>query len=175
MRAHSPPRPATAPAIKGAAAIPLPSPSDTPPLVQGRPTSGSVVQKISLDRLAFGPAGRRKINPRSIQSLADRIHLTGRLHSLMVILSEDAHYHVVAGERRFAALQLLAKKGLISQFFPVPCRVIQANLTVDLGGVESLAQPDERRRRFLDLRERCPGLLLASELVPEHLTPELGS
>jgi ParB family chromosome partitioning protein len=165
MRSQLQPRPATPQAIREAVTTELPSPIDLLPLAHGRPRPGSVIQKISLDRLGFSPAGRRKINRQSIEALAARIHLSGQLHRLMVVLREDAQYYVVAGERRFAALQLLAEKGLIPPSFPVPCRVIQANLAVDLSAAEPLAQPDERRQRFLDLRERCPGLVTGSELA----------
>jgi hypothetical protein len=83
----------------------------------------------------------------------------------MVVPSENGQYYVVAGERRFAALQLLAKQGRIPRSFPVPCRVIATSLTVDLSATGPRAQRDERRQRFLDLRARCPGLVTGSELA----------
>jgi ParB-like nuclease family protein len=171
MRSRLQPRATDRQAIKEAATTALPSPFNALTPAEGKPTPGSVIEKISLDQLAFGPAGCRKIKPQSIQALAARIHATGQLHSLMVVLSEDAQYYVVAGERRFAALQLLAEKGLILRSFPVPCRVIQAKAATEAGLVSDFPagssdiEADERRRRFLDLRKRCPGLLTGSELA----------
>ena len=179
MRSRLQPRPAAPQAMKEAVIAALPSPSDGLDAclhrarrdAQGTGTPGSVIQKISLDRLAFGPAGCRKLNPQSIQALAARIHATGRLHSLMVVHSEDAQYYVVAGERRFAALQQLAAKCLIPRSFPVPCRVIQAKAATKTGLVNhfpagsSDAEADARRCRFRALRNRCPGLFTGSELA----------
>jgi ParB-like nuclease domain len=144
----------------------LPSPIDALTLTQGKPTPGSTIQSIALDHLCLPTGSRRKISPKTIQALSTRIHATGQLQSLMVVPNEEAQYYVVAGERRFAALQLLVEKGLISRSFPVPCRVIEANPTLDVSAVAApRAQPNERRRRFLDLRERCPGLVTGSELA----------
>ena len=43
-----------------------------------------------------------------------------------MVPAEDFKYHVVAGERRLAALKLLAEKGRIASRYPVVCRVIKA-------------------------------------------------
>ena len=84
----------------------------------------------------------------------------------MVVPNEGAQYYVVAGERRFAALQMLLKQGRISHSFPVPCRVIATSPTVDL-----CAEADDRRQRFLDLRDRCPGLVTGSEFAARRSLP----
>ena len=102
MRSHFQTRPTEPRAIPDAVTPGLPSPT---------PESG--IQWIELDRLAVAPAGRRKIGVESIGRLAERIHATGQLQSLIVVPAEDFDYHVVAGERRLAALQLLADKGQI--------------------------------------------------------------
>ena len=142
----------------GATALPSPTPQTT-------------VQSIALDRLAFPPGGRRRISPQSIHALADRIHATGQIQSLMVVPGEDSQYCVVAGDRRFAALRLLARQGRIPPAFGVPCRVINAKAVTEAdafnasGSAADHFGPDERRRRFADLLHQCPGLLTASELA----------
>jgi ParB-like nuclease domain len=138
----------------------LPSPSPEP-----------AIQRITLDRLGFPPGGRRRISPQSIEALADRIHATGQVQSLMVVSGEGSQYWVVAGDRRFAALLLLATQGRIAPTFAVPCRVIKAKAITEVAefhGSDSLtghSQPDERRRRFADLLPQCPGVLTGSDLA----------
>jgi ParB-like chromosome segregation protein Spo0J len=142
----------------GATALPSPTPETT-------------VQNIALDRLSLAPGSRRKVSPRSIHALADRIYSGGQFQSLMVVPSEDSKYCVVAGDRRFAALRLLAKQGRISATFAVPCRVINAKPVTETDAFNAAHTatdnfgPDERRRRFGDLLNQCPGLVTGSELA----------
>ena len=89
----------------------------------------------------------------------------------MVVPNEDAQYYVVAGERRFAALQMLLKQGRIPRSFPVPCRVIATSPTVDLSAVGPCVETDDRRQRFLDLRDRCAGLVTGTEFAARRSLP----
>jgi hypothetical protein len=137
----------------------LPSPTPRPP-----------VQTIALDRLALTPGSRRKISPRCVEALASKIEAAGSVQSLVVVPGEDFEFHVVAGDRRFAALQLLAKQGRIPTAFPVPCRVITSGSATRIDAVtdqdgESSSVAAEKRRRFLSLREECRGLLFGSEFA----------
>ena len=160
MRSHFQTRPPDPRAIPDAVTPGLPSPT---------PESG--IQWIELDRLTVAPAARRKISLESIARLAERIHATGQLQSLIVVPAEDFDYHVVAGERRLAALQLLAEKGRIAPRYPVPCRVIDAKAAT---GADALTEfrsaadhlgTSAKRRRFIDLLNQCPELLTGSELA----------
>ena len=129
----------------------------------------SPTQKIALNQLALAPGSRRKMSRQSIRLLADRIHSSGQLYSLMVVRGENFRYYVVAGDRRFAALQLLAGDNRIAQTFLVPCRVIagKAARQTDAAAECDLSASDwyRKRRRFLDLRNHCPGLLTGSEFA----------
>jgi ParB-like nuclease domain len=154
----------------GASGNALPSPFDALPLAQSRPTTRPAVQTIALDRLALTPCSRRKISPRCVEALASKIEAAGSVQSLVVVPGEDSKFHVVAGDRRFAALQLLAEQGRIPAAFPVPCRVIASssatgNDTVTERDGESSCVPAEKRRRFLSLRNGCQGLLTGSEFA----------
>jgi hypothetical protein len=160
MRSHLQPCPRDPRTIPGTVGTALPSPT---------PETG--IHWIELDRLTVAPAGRRKIGLESIARLAERIHATGKLQSLIVVPAENFEYHVVAGERRLAALQLLADKGRIAPRYPVPCRVIKAEATAGAGAFAEFRsaadhlETAERRRRFIDLLNQCPGLLTGSELA----------
>ncbi len=114
---------------------------------------------------------RRRISSQSIHALADRMHANGQIQSLMVVSGEGSQYWVVAGDRRFAALRLLARQGRIAPTFRVPCRVIAGKAITEMDAFnssESAADDfdrDERRRRFIDLLHQCPGVLTGSELA----------
>ena len=134
------------------------------------PTLRPAVLTIALDRLALTPGRRRKINPRCVEALAAKIEAAGSLQSLAVVPAEDVEFYVVAGDCRFAALQLLAEQGRISNTFPVPCRVITSSNASRIDPArdrdrESSSVPPEKRRRFLSLRNGCRGLLTGSELA----------
>jgi ParB/Sulfiredoxin domain len=135
------------------------------------PTPESAIQRIALDRLGFPPGRRRRISPQSIHALAARMHATGQIQSLMVAPGEGSQYWVVAGDRRFAALLLLASQGRIAPTFGVPCRVISAKAITETDAFNGSASAadhfgqDERRRRFADLLRQCPGVLTGSELA----------
>jgi hypothetical protein len=151
-----------------------------PPKARGievpSPTPETTVLDIALDRLALSPGRRRKMNYRSVQALAARIQTGAQIQSLIVVPTEDGQYYVVAGERRLAALQLLLKQGRIGTRYPVACRLINAEPVVDSAPVLteeanlSYSVDHEKRRRFKDLRNRCPGLITASELALRRLT-----
>jgi hypothetical protein len=135
------------------------------------PTPESAIQRIPLDWLGFPPAGRRRISSKSIHALADRMLANGQIQSLMVVPGEGSQCWVVAGDRRFAALRLLARQGRIAPTFGVPCRVITGKAITEMdasNGSDSAADDfdrDERRRRFIDLLHQCPGVLTGSELA----------
>ncbi|WP_150428684.1 ParB N-terminal domain-containing protein [Dechloromonas sp. CZR5] len=82
---------------------------------------------VPLSRLVLRPTGRnvRKTPRMSIPELAASIQRVGLLQNLIVIAAADgAHYEVVAGGRRLAALKLLAKKHRIPKEWEVPCLLV---------------------------------------------------
>ncbi len=103
-------------AVNAAAAVPLEAADPTKNLTL-----------VPLSRLVLRPTGRnvRKTPRMSIPELAASIQRVGLLQNLIVIASADgAHYEVVAGGRRLAALKLLAKKHRISKEWEVPCLLV---------------------------------------------------
>jgi len=87
-------------------------------------------QSLPLDKLAASSANVRRIKAGvSIAELAEDIGRRGLLQSLNVraVLDESGaetgKYAVVAGGRRFAALQLLVKSKRLAKNAPVPCIV----------------------------------------------------
>ncbi len=99
---------------------------------------------ISLSRLSPSPSNVRRTGSGGIESLAASIAAHGLLQSLVVRPKLNGNgqptdrYEVVAGGRRLAALQLLAKQKRIAKGSTVPCRVLDSD-AVD-GSEASLAE-----------------------------------
>lgn len=96
-----------------------------PALEAADPTKNLIL--VPLSRLVSRLTGRnvRKTPRMSIPELAASVQRVGLLQNLIVIAAADgAHYEVVAGGRRLAALKLLAKKHRISREWEVPCLLV---------------------------------------------------
>lgn len=63
---------------------------------------------------------RRSYDKKSIEGLAQSIRKDRLIHNLTVEPLKGGKYRVVAGQRRFLALQHLNKKGEIERTFKVP-------------------------------------------------------
>jgi ParB family chromosome partitioning protein len=75
-----------------------------------------------LTQLVPSPLNVRKTGAKdSIAALAASIAAHGLLQNLQVRPAPEGGFEVVAGARRFAALQLLAKQKQIAADYPVPC------------------------------------------------------
>ena len=96
-----------------------------------------VIRSIPLDRLAPSPANVRKTpaGKAAFDELKASIAVHGLLENLVARSAEPAEdgnerYAVIAGARRLAALDELAREGILDKDHPVPCRVV-ANGAID--------------------------------------------
>jgi len=109
------------------------------------------------------PRNVRKTGGESFEDLAASILAHGLLHNLTVIehLSQkgakSGKYEVIAGARRFAALQRLASEKKISKTFAVPCKVVEASDALELSLAENTIRvamhPADQFIAFRDLVE----------------------
>lgn len=77
---------------------------------------------LPLNRLALWAGNVRKTGVTDgIAELAASIAAHGLLQSLVVRKGKRGKFEIVAGQRRFLALQSLANDGTIAKDFPVPC------------------------------------------------------
>jgi ParB/RepB/Spo0J family partition protein len=98
------------------------------------------VIKVPLDRIRPNPKQVRKTF-RRIEELAGSIAEYGLLHNLVVVPhSEPGYYELVAGERRYRALTLLAKDGRLPST-EVNCLIISGEGAFE-NVVENLARDD---------------------------------
>ena len=100
----------------------------------------SDIIKVPLDRILPNPKQVRKTF-RRIEELAGSIAQYGLLHNLVVVpRAEPGYYEIVAGERRYRALTLLAKESRLPSN-EVSCLVISSEGAFE-NVVENLARED---------------------------------
>jgi ParB family transcriptional regulator, chromosome partitioning protein len=100
------------------------------------------ILRIPLNKLVRSACNVRKTGGESIDDLAASILAHGLLHNLTVT-AQSKHdkstgkFEVVAGARRLAALQKLAKQNKIPKTFAVPCLPLAAAAAPELSLAES--------------------------------------
>jgi ParB family chromosome partitioning protein len=103
----------------------------------------SEVISIPLNKLVRSHHNVRKTGGKSIEDLAASILAHGLLHNLTVVEQRNqkgassGKYEVVAGGRRYAALQRLAKEKKLPKSFAVPCKVVEASAAVEASLAEN--------------------------------------
>ena len=94
--------------------------------------TASEIVSIPLNKLVASRLNVRKIGGQSIEDLAASIKAHGLIHNLVVTKATKGDKHeVVAGARRLAALNKLAKEKVIPKTFDVPCRVVDADASTE--------------------------------------------
>lgn len=84
---------------------------------------------VPLSKLALWDGNVRKTGIRAgIEELAASIAAHGLLQSLVVRKSKRGKYGIVAGQRRFLALQSLAKDGVIEKDRQIPCMLAEGEI-----------------------------------------------
>ena len=92
----------------------------------------SEIVSIPLNKLVASPLNVRKSGGQSIEDLAASIKAHGLIHNLVVTKAAKGNKHeVVAGARRLAALNKLAKEKVIPKTLNVPCRVVDADASTE--------------------------------------------
>lgn len=90
---------------------------------------------------------RRSYDKKAIEGLAQSIKKDGLIHNLTVEPLSGGKYRVVAGQRRFLALQHLNKKGEIERSYKVPVRL---DKKASAGDLDRLATVENVQREALD-------------------------
>jgi ParB family transcriptional regulator, chromosome partitioning protein len=97
------------------------------------------IQMIPLNKLVPSPANVRKTGAlNGIDELAANIRAHGLLQNLQVRPGASGKYEVVAGGRRLAALQRLAKVKAIAKTEEVACHVIEAENATEISLAENI-------------------------------------
>jgi ParB family chromosome partitioning protein len=103
----------------------------------------SEIISVPLNKLVRSERNVRKTGGESIDELAASILAHGLLHNLSVIQqrsgkgASSGKYEVIAGGRRYAALQRLAKEKKLPKTFAVPCMIVEASAAVETSLAEN--------------------------------------
>jgi ParB family transcriptional regulator, chromosome partitioning protein len=96
------------------------------------------IQNIPLSKLVPSPDNVRKTDRLSgIEQLAASIAVHGLLQNLQVKPNAKGQFEVVAGQRRLAALRLMAKQKKIDADFPVPCNPLDGDNAAEISLAEN--------------------------------------
>jgi ParB family transcriptional regulator, chromosome partitioning protein len=96
------------------------------------------IQYIALSKLVPSPENVRKTDRLSgIEQLAASIAVHGLLQNLQVKPNAKGQFEVVAGQRRLAALRLMAKQKKIDADFPVPCNPLDGDNAAEISLAEN--------------------------------------
>jgi ParB family transcriptional regulator, chromosome partitioning protein len=94
--------------------------------------TASEIVSIPLNKLVASRLNVRKIGGQSIEDLAASIKAHGLIHNLVVTKTAKGDKHeVVAGARRLAALNKLAKEKVVPKTLDVPCRIVDAKSSTE--------------------------------------------
>lgn len=114
---------------------------------------------IALSKLRPWDGNVRKTGAaQGIEELAASIATHGLLQSLVVRKARAGKYEVIAGRRRYLALQSLAENKVIAKDFPVPCMIANAEMhAAELSLVENTIRapmhPADQFEAFRDIIE----------------------
>ena len=125
--------------------------------------SEPVIQSIPLNQLELSPANVRKTSAgkTAFAELKASIAAHGLLENLIARAIEpgpggDVRYAVIAGGRRLTALIDLAREGMLSTDYPVPCRVVgddapESELSLTENVVRAAMHPADQVEAFAGL------------------------
>ena len=120
------------------------------------------IQMIPLNKLIPSPANVRKTGALDgIDELACSIAAHGLLQNLQVRPGNGGKYEVVAGGRRLAALQRLAKAKTIAKSEDIPCHVLDSEDATEISLAENLIRmpmhPADQYEAFKALADQGKG------------------
>lgn len=133
-----------------------------------------MITSVPLSALV-APKGnpRRSYDKKSIEGLAQSIRKDGLIHNLTVEPLSGGKYRVVAGQRRFLALQHLSRIGEIKGSYKVPIRM---DKKASPGDLDRLATVENVQREPLDPVDEAEAFakLLAGGAKLEDVSVETG-
>ena len=101
------------------------------------------IEYVDFSRLCTSPLNVRRKPPTGIEALADSIAAKGLLQNLVVHVMKGSRgkspqLGVCAGQRRLAALDLLAQKGRVMYRYPVPVKIVSEAEALAASLIENL-------------------------------------
>jgi ParB family chromosome partitioning protein len=133
-----------------------------------------MITSVPLSALV-APKGnpRRSYDKKAIEGLAQSIKRDGLIHNLTVEPLKGGKYRVVAGQRRFLALQHLNRKGEIERTYKVPVRLDKKASEKDLDRLATVENVQREPMDPIDEAEAFAKLLSGGAKV-DDLSAETG-
>ena len=101
------------------------------------------IKMITLTDLVPSPDNVRKTGAANgIEELAASIAAHGLLQNLQVRKADSGKFEVVAGGRRLAALNLLAKRKAVAPDAPIPCHIVEDGISEEISLAENAVRED---------------------------------
>lgn len=125
------------------------------------------VQEIAVHQIVPNRFQPRKVfNEEKLDELARTIHIHGLIQPIILRKYEENKYEIVAGERRFRAMQLLEWKEV-----PAIVQELSDNETASVALIENLQREE---LTAIEEAEAYQGLMALNELTQEALAQRIG-
>jgi len=125
------------------------------------------VQEIAVQQIVPNRFQPRKVfNEEKLDELARTIHIHGLIQPIILRKYEEDKYEIVAGERRFRAMQLLEWKEV-----PAIVQEMTDNETASVALIENLQREE---LTAIEEAEAYQGLMALNELTQEALAQRIG-
>ncbi|MER2226855.1 MAG: nucleoid occlusion protein [Carnobacterium sp.] len=125
------------------------------------------VQEIAVQQIVPNRFQPRKVfNEEKLDELARTIHIHGLIQPIILRKYEENKYEIVAGERRFRAMQLLEWKEV-----PAIVQEMSDNETASVALIENLQREE---LTAIEEAEAYQGLMALNELTQEALAQRIG-
>lgn len=125
------------------------------------------VQEIAVQQIVPNRFQPRKVfNEEKLDELARTIHIHGLIQPIILRKYEENKYEIVAGERRFRAMQLLEWKEV-----PAIVQELSDNETASVALIENLQREE---LTAIEEAEAYQGLMALNELTQEALAQRIG-
>ena len=125
------------------------------------------VQQIAVQQIVPNRFQPRKVfNEEKLDELARTIHIHGLIQPIILRKYEEDKYEIIAGERRFRAMQLLEW-----QEVPAIVQEMTDNETASVALIENLQREE---KTAIEEAEAYQGLMALNELTQEALAQRIG-
>ncbi|EPY00923.1 ParB/RepB/Spo0J family partition protein [Magnetospirillum fulvum] len=139
---------------------------EAPPAADPAPAGLALLRLDQIDASPLNP--RKTFNATALDELASSIAENGLLQNIVVRTADQGRYRIVAGERRWRALTLLAERGQWDATAPlIPAKVVEADDAEHL----ALAVLENLQRQDINPMEEAEGFAQLIALDPARYTP----
>jgi len=132
-----------------------------------RPQGSSTINEIALDLIEANPnQPRREFDQEALQELANSIREIGIIQPITLRQTDDNHFQIIAGERRWRASQMAGLKAI-----PAYIRTIKDENVMEMALVENIQRED---LNAIEIALAYEQLMAASGMTQEKVSERVG-